>query len=87
VEQVDAKRACGVLAAAGAVAWQRVAVGDYVLSGDVLADVAAPPGDGARLAEALAGAFRTGAERSLVSDVDLPTRQLADIALRGCRRA
>jgi len=82
LEQVDAERAARVLADADAVAWQRAAIGDYVVSGDVLAEIHAAGTPSAKTVAAVESAFRIGPERSLVADPAFPIRQLADIALR-----
>ena len=82
LEHVDAERAARVLARAGAVAWQRAAVGDYLVSGDALAEVHAPDAAREEATAAVAGVFRIGPERSLAADPAFPIRQLADIALR-----
>lgn len=59
---------------------QRLGVGDFAVSGTVLAELeAADPGE---LAEAATGAFELARERSIVQDVAFPIRQLADVALR-----
>jgi len=61
---------------------QRVAIGDWVLSGDVVAEVW-PSGDQAgRLIEAVRTAHVLARDRAFPHDVAFPLRQLADIALR-----
>jgi len=82
LEQIDADRAVRALARANARAWQRTPIGDYIVSGDVLAEIEAADGVGQNVTTAVARAFRIGSERSLVADVAFPIRQLADIALR-----
>lgn len=83
LQDVDLEGATEALARAGAVAWQRAAFGDYVVSGDVVAEVDAPPARREEACAASAAAFRVSGERSLSADLALPVRQLADIALRG----
>lgn len=82
--------ASAVLAAAAeadAVVVQRIGVGDYVLTGEVLAELVpagdAPLGDVDACAGAVRKAFALGHERTMAQDVAFPLRQLADIALRG----
>lgn len=60
---------------------QEVAVGDFVVSGQELARVAAES-EADALADALMRCFSIGAERTLGQDLAFPIRQLADIALR-----
>jgi uncharacterized membrane protein len=61
---------------------QRVAIGDFVVTGGLVA-VAWAPGPGLeRFAERVNGAFVLNEERLLDEDVALPIRQLADIALK-----
>lgn len=60
---------------------QCVDVGDYVLTGQTLADVWTDElAEDAR--EGLTAAFRLAPERTIAADVQFPVRQLADIALR-----
>lgn len=65
---------------------QRVPVGDYVVPGQVLAEIWA---DGLRdddreaLVDGVRDAFRLGKQRGLVQDAGFTVRQLADIALKG----
>lgn len=59
------------------------AIGDFVLTGDVLARVWCEPAHIDELRERVAAAFHLGAERTVAGDVGFPIRQLADIALRG----
>lgn len=60
---------------------QRAMLGDYVVSGQALATVAARD-DVEGFAGAVAGCFSIESSRSLVQDVAFPVRQLADVALR-----
>lgn len=63
---------------------QRARVGDYVLPGDLLAEVWGPTPEGAaELGEALHPVFQLGRQRTLPQDVGFPVRQLADVALKG----
>jgi uncharacterized membrane protein len=61
---------------------QRLALGDFALTGAVLAEVWASS-DHQDVAEEVTVAFEFGDERTVVQDVAFPIRQLADIALRG----
>lgn len=84
VQRLDGE---GLLSAAirhDAVVVQRVKLGDFVLTGGVLAE-AWPGGEtdaDAACAE-IGAAFHLGDERTVVQDVAFPVRQLADVALRG----
>lgn len=60
---------------------QRVPVGDYVVTGQQLAE-AWVRGDAEALADEVRAAFRTGTERTTPQDLAFSIRQLADIALR-----
>lgn len=60
---------------------QTVPVGDYVLPGEVLAEVWGHEVDGR--GDELCEAFELGAQRSQVQDIAFALRQLADIALKG----
>ncbi len=74
-----------LLAAAGeedGVVAQRAPLGDFVLSGKVLVEIAADGNEDA-LARRVDRALGVGRERTLVQDIAFPIRQLADIALRG----
>jgi uncharacterized membrane protein len=64
---------------------QRVAPGDYVLPGDVLAELWCDEDDGDdhALVDELRGHFVLGRQRTPLQDVAFPVRQLADIALKG----
>lgn len=60
---------------------QRAAIGDFVVTGGLLAEVY---GDEAEsLAERCRPCFAQADERNVVQDIAFPIRQLADIALRG----
>lgn len=61
---------------------QRVVVGDYVLTGERLADLHAPQVLDAAARDALASCFKLAPERTVAADVRFPIRQLADVALR-----
>lgn len=62
----------------------RVALGDYVLPGDVLADVWCDDGDGREaVTEIVRRAIGLERQRSPSQDIAFPVRQLADIALKG----
>lgn len=60
---------------------QRVMIGDFVVTGQELAVVAART-DADELASRAAAAFELASSRSLVQDAAFPIRQLADVALR-----
>ena len=60
---------------------QRVGLGEYVLPGDVLAEVWADEPD--ELAGAIRRAFVLSRQRSPLRDIGFPIRQLADVALKG----
>lgn len=63
---------------------QRVALGEYVTVGTVLAEVWCDDDDDrAQFVEAVRAGFLLGTERTPVQDVAFPIRQLADIALKG----
>ncbi len=68
-------------AQAGVLVVQRVAVGDLLVTGQLLAEVIGEGDDTPPLNE-LCATFRLGQERTLAADVAFPVRQLADIALR-----
>ena len=79
-------------AAAGhdALIRQCVAIGDYVVPGQLLAELFVAPGDAqedeegpGELAAAVRSSFVLGRQRTLVQDIGFPVRQLADIALKG----
>lgn len=78
----------GIISAArrhDALVRQRLPPGDYVVPGDVLAEVWCD-GDGGEdgsLVDALRGHFVLGQQRTPLQDVAFPVRQLADIALKG----
>jgi uncharacterized membrane protein len=61
---------------------QRVAIGDFAVTGAVLADIRGGRGDRDDVAGQVAEAFRLEGERTVVQDVAFPLRQLADVALR-----
>ncbi len=71
---------------ASAVVVQRTALGDYVVTGQLLATLVPLDGrrldDEARHVDAVRAAFSLYRERTLADDVGFPLRQLADIALR-----
>lgn len=72
---------------ADALVRQRIPVGDYILPGDLLAEVwgAGEIGDEERdeLVETVRTTFELGRQRSLVQDLAFSVRQLSDIALKG----
>ena len=69
-----AERADGVIV-------QRAAIGDYVLTGGLLAEIWTD-GNSHDPSESAKDAFALGAERAIPQDVAFPLRQLADVALR-----
>ncbi len=76
---------------AGGIVRQKVMIGDYVVPGQVVAEVGIVVGEGQsgdegpaeEIATAVHGAFVLGRQRTLVQDIAFPVRQLADIALKG----
>ena len=64
LQDVDVEEAAGALARAGAAASQRAAFGDYVVRGDVVAEVHAPPEQREAAVAATAAAFAVGEERA-----------------------
>ncbi len=64
------------------IAVQRAALGDFVLSGTTLVEIAADA-DREAFASKVHDALELGRERTLVQDIAFPIRQLADITLRG----
>lgn len=76
----------GALRAADALVEQCLPLGDFVLTGGLLARVWPPSGrcaDHEDLVARVGGAFTLADERTVVYDVAFPVRQLADVALRG----
>jgi uncharacterized membrane protein len=84
---IEASTVLAAARAVDAVVVQRIAVGDYVITGEVLAELVpagdAPLEDPDACAGAVRDAFVLGHERTMAQDVAFPLRQLADIALRG----
>ncbi|NLT05146.1 MAG: DUF2254 domain-containing protein [Solirubrobacterales bacterium] len=65
------------------VVLQRARIGEYVLPGDVVAEVSATdPAAAAELAERAPAAFELGPQRTLPGDPGYPVRQLADVAIK-----
>lgn len=62
---------------------QRAPIGDYVLTGAVLASVHGDRASAEAAVKQIQDEFVLDQERSLVGDVGFPVRQLADVALRG----
>ncbi len=84
VVRVDGMRILTSACRADALVRQRAGVGDFVLTGGVLAEVHAA--DATRrdeLAGELAGAFGLAEERTVEQDIAFSVRQLADVALKG----
>lgn len=74
----------GAAASCDGLVRQVAPLGDYVVRGDVLAEVWCGDGlAGDDLAGRVSGAFDLGPQRTVVQDVAFPIRQLADIALKG----
>jgi uncharacterized membrane protein len=68
-----------------ALVLQRAQVGDFVITGQLVADAFVPRADDAepeRVAAELERAFRYGEERTMAHDAAFPVRALADVALR-----
>ncbi len=83
VSAVDADALVRLAAERDVVIIQRARIGDYVLTGAVLATVHGDRDAAEAVVEEVQGQFVLGEERSLAGDVGFPMRQLADIALRG----
>lgn len=62
---------------------QRVAIGDFVVTGGVVAEVWVAEPEVDRFAERVSRAFVFNEERLVDDDVAFPIRQLADVALKG----
>lgn len=80
----------------GAVVRQSARIGDYVLTGQVIAETGLVPGEERsggsedeaeaafeKLEQSVHSGFVLGKQRTLVQDTAFPVRQLADIALKG----
>lgn len=68
----------------GALVRQQARIGEYVLPGQVLAQVwFEEPGELAEVEQRIASRFELGRQRTLPQDPGFPVRQLADIALKG----
>lgn len=72
----------GELSSSDALLQQKVMIGDFVVTGQLLACLwcREDPDD---LGERLTAAFELSYERTVVQDVAFPVRQLADVALKG----
>lgn len=71
-------------AEAGALVAQRVALGEYVAPGTMLAEIWCEDDDRRdALVKTVRAAFVLGSQRTPVQDVGFPLRQLADVALKG----
>ena len=79
---VNAGRLIEAARSADALIGQRVKLGDYVLPGQVLAEVWADEVDDG-LEVSVRDAFDLGKQRTMVQDDAFPIRQFADIALKG----
>ncbi|MBK8294773.1 MAG: DUF2254 domain-containing protein [Solirubrobacterales bacterium] len=66
-----------------AVVLQNVPLGDYVLEGQVVAEVWSAEGDSDELEPAVRKCFVLGKQRTLDQDIAFCVRQLTDIALKG----
>ncbi len=62
---------------------QRMAIGDFAVSGDLLAEVWCDDGERDAMDRCVCEGFRLGEERTPVHDLRFALRQLADIALKG----
>ena len=80
---VEATKLLDVAAQAGALVEQRVAIGEFVVTGAVLASVWAPRESSSSLKDDVYEAFILNEERVVDHDVAFPIRQLADVALKG----
>jgi len=84
VVRVDGMRILTSACRADALVRQRAGVGDFVLTGGVLAEVhAADATRREELAGELADAFGLAEERTVEQDIAFSVRQLADVALKG----
>ena len=81
VVAVDGRHLVRVAEGARAVIAQRAAIGEYVLTGGLLAEIWMD-GESAGPIESTGDAFALGAERAIPQDMAFPLRQLADVALR-----
>ena len=79
---VDPSIVLGQATERDALVRQRTAIGDFVLTDSLLAEVWCE-GDRDGLAAALSEAFAISHERTVVQDAAFPVRQLADVALKG----
>ncbi len=88
---IDTSSLINKAARAGGIVRQNVLIGEYVVPGQVIAEIGVEPGtvpDREKdpvevLSAAVHGAFVLGRQRTLVQDIAFPVRQLADIALKG----
>ena len=83
IDAVNADALIGLASDRGLLIVQRAQIGDYVLTGAVLASVHGDRTDAEAAARQIRDEFVMNHERSLVGDVGFPIRQLADVALRG----
>lgn len=80
---IDGERLIVLAEGCNGIVSQRQAIGDFTLTGEVLAEVWLAEGDPSGFAARVSDVFDLGTERTLVQDVGFPIRQLADVALRG----
>ena len=83
VEAVDGHALMRAAEASDAFVRQAVKIGDFVVTGGMLAEVWTRVDDSQGVADSVVGAFRFARERTPYQDVAFPLRQLADVALRG----
>jgi uncharacterized membrane protein len=83
VSAVDAGGLIGLASERDLLIVQEARIGDYVLTGALLASVHGDRAAAEGAVKQIQGEFVLSQERSLVGDVGFPVRQLADVALRG----
>jgi len=83
VSAVDVESLVGLATERQLLIVQRAPIGDYVLTGAVLASLHGARDAAIDAAEEVRGRSVLSPERAVVGDVGFPIRQLADIALRG----
>ena len=79
---VNGEHLMEVAAGADLLVCQRLAIGEFAVTGMPLADVWSPHAVSDEVVGRVAGAFAFEQERTLLQDVAFPVRQFADVALR-----
>lgn len=80
---IDGEVVLDAAAEADGLVRQRVPIGDFVVSGQTVAEAWCAEEECERLAERVLDGFSFGQQRTIVQDVAFPIRQLVDLALRG----